>query len=151
MEHQRFVTEAHYNLATMLLKFRAQITKFQGYVSKVSKHGVSLARLVMHGPNAFLSVAQRIGVSYRLVYRGSHCSQWISPKNVRYPLSVADSMLLGCKSLKGQGSSGPLVGGSVKSRPLVKLQHTSPVIQSLHAPIYVQEEVTAVAFLELRK
>jgi hypothetical protein len=29
-EHQKFVTGFHYNLATISLKFRAQITKFQG-------------------------------------------------------------------------------------------------------------------------
>jgi hypothetical protein len=33
------------NLATILLDFRPQITKFQGDVPKASKHGISLARL----------------------------------------------------------------------------------------------------------
>jgi hypothetical protein len=74
------------------------------------------------------------------------------PKNVRYPLSVADSMLLGCRSLKGDRAIQAFQSaGLPKEGPVVRLQHTSPVIQSLHAPIYVQEEVTAVAFLELRK
>ena len=31
-EHQKFVTGAHYNLATISLDFRKQITKFQGKV-----------------------------------------------------------------------------------------------------------------------
>jgi hypothetical protein len=38
----KFTTKAHYILATISLKFRAQITKFQGTSPKVFKHGISL-------------------------------------------------------------------------------------------------------------
>jgi len=45
------ITEVHYILATISLKFRARITKFQADVPEVLKNGISLVRLIfMHGP-----------------------------------------------------------------------------------------------------
>jgi hypothetical protein len=38
-QHQKFVTRGHYNLATMSLKFREQITKFQGMVLNAAGAG----------------------------------------------------------------------------------------------------------------
>jgi len=46
-EHQNLITEAHYILATISLKFRARITKFQGDIPEALKRGISLVRLVM--------------------------------------------------------------------------------------------------------
>ena len=59
-EHQNFITEVHYILATISLKFRARITKFQGDIPKTLKHGISLDRLVICTDHAKLSAAERI-------------------------------------------------------------------------------------------
>jgi hypothetical protein len=56
----KFVTEAHYILATISLKFRARITKFQGDVPKALKHGISLVRLTYARTMAHLAAAERI-------------------------------------------------------------------------------------------
>ena len=57
----KLVTEAHYILATVPLKFRARITKFQGDVPKALKHGISLVRLAYARATASAAAAERIG------------------------------------------------------------------------------------------
>jgi hypothetical protein len=56
----KFLTEAHYILATISLKFRARITKFQGDVPKALNHGISLVRLVICTDHVKLAAAERI-------------------------------------------------------------------------------------------
>jgi hypothetical protein len=59
-ERQNLITEAHYILATISLKFRAQITKFQGDVPEALKHDISLVRLIVCTNHVKLAAAQRI-------------------------------------------------------------------------------------------
>jgi hypothetical protein len=59
-EHQNLITEAHYILATISLKIRARITKFQGDVPEALKRGISLVRLVMCTDHVNLTAAERI-------------------------------------------------------------------------------------------
>jgi hypothetical protein len=59
-EHQNLITEAHYILATISLKFRARIIKFQGDVPEALKHGISLVRLVICTDHVKLAAAERI-------------------------------------------------------------------------------------------
>jgi hypothetical protein len=54
------ITEAHYILATLSLKFRARITKFQGDVPEALKHGISLVGLVICTDHVKLAAAERI-------------------------------------------------------------------------------------------
>jgi hypothetical protein len=56
----KFITEVHYILATISLKFRARITKFQGDVPEALEHGISLVRLVICTDHAKLAAAERI-------------------------------------------------------------------------------------------
>ena len=61
-EHQNLITEAHYILATISLKFRARITKFQGDVPEALKHDISLVRLIVCTDHVNLAAAQRISM-----------------------------------------------------------------------------------------
>jgi hypothetical protein len=59
-EHQNLITEAHYLLTTVSLKYRARITKFQGDVPEALKDGISLVRLAMCTDHAKLAAVERI-------------------------------------------------------------------------------------------
>jgi hypothetical protein len=59
-----FITEAHYILATISLKFRARITKFQGDVPEALQHGISLVRLEICMDHVKLAAAERISPMY---------------------------------------------------------------------------------------
>jgi hypothetical protein len=61
----KFVTEAHYILATISLKFRAGITKFQGGVPKALKDGISLVRLAYARTKAQLAAPHRIVLPHK--------------------------------------------------------------------------------------
>ena len=56
----KFIIKGHYILATISLKFRAQITKLQGDVSEALKHGISLVRLAICTDHVKLVAAERI-------------------------------------------------------------------------------------------
>jgi hypothetical protein len=60
----KFITKAHYILATISLKFRARITKVQRDVPKALKHGISLVRLAHARTMAHLAAAERIVSDY---------------------------------------------------------------------------------------
>jgi hypothetical protein len=59
-EHQNLITEARYISATISLKFRARVTKFQGDVPEALKRGISLVRLVICTDHVKLTAAERI-------------------------------------------------------------------------------------------
>jgi hypothetical protein len=67
----KFITEVHYILATISLKFRAQITKFQGDVPEALKHGISLVRLAICTDHAKLAAAERIQALARVFEKSS--------------------------------------------------------------------------------
>jgi hypothetical protein len=81
----KFVTEAHYILATISLKFRAGITKFQGGVPKALKDGISLVRLAYARTKPQLAAAHRIRHSAWLYYE--------LRSRIRFPLSYIAQFL----------------------------------------------------------
>jgi hypothetical protein len=56
-EHQNFIAEGHYILATISLKLRTQVTKLQGGLPKVQSTGISLVRLPKYTEHATLVAA----------------------------------------------------------------------------------------------